>query len=63
LYLFGGVTMKKTTQETSSSEPKDSDMVSVGAGRYSQYNDPHSQTETPKEERALEEYVNSLNNQ
>jgi hypothetical protein len=55
--------MKKTTQETSSSEPKDSDMVSVGAGRYSQYNDPHSQTETPKEERALEEYVNSLNNQ
>lgn len=48
---------------TDSSEPKDTDMVSVGAGRYSQYNDPHSQTETPKEERALEEYVNSLNNQ
>lgn len=54
--------MKKTTQETSSSEPKDSDMVSVGAGRYSQYNDPHSQTETPKEEHDLEEYVKAHQN-
>ncbi|MCL3857896.1 DUF3862 domain-containing protein [Pediococcus pentosaceus] len=47
---------------TTSSEPKDTDMVSIGNGSYSQYNDPNSQTDTPKEEHDLEEYVKAHQN-
>lgn len=50
-----------TTSSNSTSEPKDSDMVSVGAGKYSQYNDPNSQTDTPKEEAELEKQVSQMN--
>lgn len=50
-----------TTSSNSTSKPKDSDMVSVGAGKYSQYNDPNSQTDTPKEEAELEKQVSQMN--
>ena len=54
-------TQSTSTSSNSTSEPKDSDMVSVGAGKYSQYNDPNSQTDTPKEEAELEKQVSRMN--
>lgn len=55
-------TSNNKKESTTSSEPKDTDMVSIGNGSYSQYNDPNSQTDTPKEEHDLEEYVKAHQN-